>query len=144
VPISAARSAGPVTPGCRRFVFAAAVLSVLLGGCAADPFLGANAESFARAVELTDTPFYPQEAYQCGPAALATVLAHSGVRVSAEDLVPAVWLPERRGSLQPEMMAASRVYMRHVLGWQGNEHDPFVKHMIVFEVGDQGRRDAAR
>jgi hypothetical protein len=34
------------------------------------------------------------------------------VRVSAEDLVPAVWLPERRGSLQPEMMAASRRYGR--------------------------------
>lgn len=88
------------------------MLSMLLGGCAADPFLGADAEPFARAVELADTPFYPQEAYQCGPAALATVLAHSGVRISAEELVPAVWLPERRGSLQPEMMAASRRYRR--------------------------------
>ena len=30
-------------------------------------------------VELTNVPFFPQEAYQCGPAALAMALAWSGV-----------------------------------------------------------------
>ena len=112
VTIAAAPAAGTFIPGCRRLGLVAAALFVLLAGCAADPFRGPGTEPFALPVELADTPFYPQEAYQCGPAALATVLTHAGVRVSAEDLVPAVWLPERRGSLQPEIMAASRRHGR--------------------------------
>jgi tetratricopeptide (TPR) repeat protein len=59
-------------------------------------------------VELTQVPFFPQEEYQCGPAALATALASFGVRVTPEELVPQVYLPERKGSLQIEMLAAAR------------------------------------
>lgn len=59
-------------------------------------------------VELAQVPFFPQEEYQCGPAALATALASSGVKVTPEDLVPQVYLPERKGSLQVEMLAAAR------------------------------------
>lgn len=59
-------------------------------------------------VELTEVPFFPQTDYQCGPAALATVLASFGVKVTPEDLVSQVYLPERKGSLQIEMLAAAR------------------------------------
>lgn len=60
-------------------------------------------------VELTETPFYPQEAYQCGPAALATVLQVSGVAEADPDiLADQVYLPERRGSLQMELLGATR------------------------------------
>jgi len=59
-------------------------------------------------VELTQVPFFPQSEYQCGPAALATALAASGVKVTPEELVPEVYLPERKGSLQIEMLAAAR------------------------------------
>ena len=58
--------------------------------------------------ELRAVPFFPQEEYQCGPAALATVLAAAGVKVTPEELVPQVYLPERKGSLQVEMLAAAR------------------------------------
>jgi predicted Zn-dependent protease len=59
-------------------------------------------------VELVEVPFFPQTEYQCGPAALATALASSGVQVTPEDLVSQVYLPERQGSLQVEMLAAAR------------------------------------
>lgn len=62
--------------------------------------------------ELREVPFFPQEEYQCGPAALATVLAASRVRVTPEDLVAQVYLPERKGSLQVEMLAAARRHGR--------------------------------
>lgn len=67
--------------------------------------------------EISGLPFFPQVEYQCGPAALATVLAHSGVAITPEPLVSQVWLPSRRGSLQLEMLAAPRRYGRvtHVL-----------------------------
>jgi tetratricopeptide (TPR) repeat protein len=59
-------------------------------------------------VELSQVPFFPQEEYQCGPAALATALATFGVKVTPEELVPQVYIPERKGSLQIEMLAAAR------------------------------------
>lgn len=65
--------------------------------------------------ELHDTPFHPQSRYQCGPAALATVLEASGVRVTPEELVPRVYLPARRGSLQLEVKAAPRDFGRLAL-----------------------------
>ncbi|MGH8222737.1 MAG: PA2778 family cysteine peptidase [Woeseiaceae bacterium] len=51
---------------------------------------------------------FPQVEYQCGPAALATALAGAGVKVTPEALVSQVYIPERKGSLQIEMMAATR------------------------------------
>ena len=63
-------------------------------------------------VELEATPFFPQQQYQCGPAALATVLAAAAVEVTAESLVPEVYLPGRQGSLQPELVATTRRHDR--------------------------------
>jgi tetratricopeptide (TPR) repeat protein len=40
------------------------------------------------------------------------VLASSGVNVTADQLVERVYLPDRRGSLQPELIGASRTYDR--------------------------------
>jgi hypothetical protein len=57
-------------------------------------------------------PFFPQEDYQCGTAALATVLNWSGVPVSPAELTPQVYLPERRGSLQLELVGAARRHGR--------------------------------
>jgi hypothetical protein len=59
-------------------------------------------------VELDTVPFFPQDEYQCGPAALAMVLAGAGVKITPQDLVPQVYLPARQGSLQVEMLAAAR------------------------------------
>jgi tetratricopeptide (TPR) repeat protein len=63
-------------------------------------------------IELDATPFFPQEQYQCGPAALATVLAATAVDVQAESLASEVYLPGRQGSLQPELIAATRRHDR--------------------------------
>jgi tetratricopeptide (TPR) repeat protein len=63
-------------------------------------------------VELDSTPFIAQERYQCGPASLAMLLQQSGIQVSAEELVPQVYLPARKGSLQAEMLATGRRYQR--------------------------------
>ncbi len=63
-------------------------------------------------MELTATPFFPQDDYQCGPAALATVLVADGVMVAPEVLVPQIYLPQRQGSLQAEIVATTRTYQR--------------------------------
>ena len=86
----------------------------MLAGCATPQTdrLLESATAFPRPVELTAVPFFPQEAYQCGPAALATVLNGSGLNVTPEELTPQVYLPERQGSLQFELLAAARRHGR--------------------------------
>jgi Peptidase_C39 like family/Tetratricopeptide repeat len=59
-------------------------------------------------IELTEVPFFPQLEYQCGPAALATVLVAAGAKTTPEALVAQVYIPDRKGSLQVEMLAAAR------------------------------------
>ena len=60
--------------------------------------------------ELVETPFFPQDQYQCGPASLATVLNAAGAGVSPQQLQPLVYLPGSKGSLQAEMLAAASHY----------------------------------
>lgn len=57
---------------------------------------------------LVDVPFVAQEDYECGPASLAMVLQAADKRATPEQLVPQVYLPGRRGSLQVEMLVAAR------------------------------------
>lgn len=83
--------------------------SVLLVACAhLAPLTQDEVAGLPARLELADTPFFPQERYQCGPAALATLLNARGVAIVPDDLVSQVYLPAREGSLQPEIMAAAR------------------------------------
>lgn len=76
-----------------------------LGACAVNPRLSLPAGAELR---LAGVPFHPQTEYQCGPAALAGLLGASGVAITPEQLEPQVYLPGRRGSLQLELVGASR------------------------------------
>ncbi|CAA9412919.1 MAG: hypothetical protein AVDCRST_MAG51-1520 [uncultured Ramlibacter sp.] len=96
---------------------AAVVLALVAAGCAQMvPQTVALRTGWPSAVpqstEIPGVPFFPQDEYQCGPAALATVLSFTGVPVTPDPLVDQVYLPARRGSLQLEMLAASRRYGR--------------------------------
>ncbi|NOZ54996.1 MAG: PA2778 family cysteine peptidase [Gammaproteobacteria bacterium] len=73
--------------------------------------------SFNAEINGPAVPFFAQRDYQCGPAALAMVLAWSGIDVSPDELVPLVYLPQRQGSLQLEIVSASRQFDRipHIL-----------------------------
>jgi tetratricopeptide (TPR) repeat protein len=59
-------------------------------------------------VELDTVPFHAQDDYQCGPAALAMALGAGGKAIEPAALRPQVYLPDRHGSLQLEMLAAAR------------------------------------
>lgn len=82
--------------------------ATVLAACAHRTPLMADTAGLPARVELADTPFFPQARYQCGPAALATVLNTRGVAITPDELVPQVYLPAREGSLQVEIMAAVR------------------------------------
>src|SRR5690606_26668670 len=89
---------------CRDRLYAALLmLPWLLGGCQLQP---------PAPHDNTDTrlnvPFFAQQEYQCGPAALASMLQAAGTPASPDKLVDEVWLPGRRGSLAMELAAAAR------------------------------------
>jgi tetratricopeptide (TPR) repeat protein len=96
--------------GARARIALAGLGTLALAGCSGLPLREAGAG--AARVELADTPFFPQQQYQCGPAALASVLVAAGVATSAEALVPEVYLPARQGSLQAELLGAARRHDR--------------------------------
>ena len=83
-------------------------LLVMVAGCAPIPPSVSELPATGSSIELVNTPFYPQERYQCGPAALTTVLVQSGAAVSLDDIVDKVYLPGRQGSVQFELLAATR------------------------------------
>ena len=89
-----------------------AILLVLgvLGACAHPPLLidKVPVDFDRNSWLLEDIPFFPQTDYQCGPAALASVLNASGVTVEPDELTQKIYLPEKFGSLQIELRAAAR------------------------------------
>ena len=49
-------------------------------------------------------PFYPQEAYQCGPSSLASVLNYYGIDVSPEEIARDIYSKSARGTLNMDMV----------------------------------------
>jgi tetratricopeptide (TPR) repeat protein len=87
------------------------VAAALLGGCATTQMAALDAAwpaELPAQVELTHVPFFPQEDFECGPASLAMVAGAAGVQLLPAELVDQVYLPGRQGSLQQEMMTATR------------------------------------
>jgi tetratricopeptide (TPR) repeat protein len=101
-------------PGRARARLCALACSLLLAACAA-PQTRSLIEG--RGVDLPPAariavPFFAQDRYQCGPAALAMLLSEGGIDVRPDDLTALVYLPARGGSLQAEMLAAARRHGR--------------------------------
>ena len=96
----------------RNARFLVGVFLLCLGACATPPqtrlVLGSPPASLPRHAELTEVPYFAQDAFQCGPASLAMSLNSIGIAVTPETLKPELYLPDRHGSLQVEMLAATR------------------------------------
>jgi tetratricopeptide (TPR) repeat protein len=58
--------------------------------------------------EIDSVPFFAQEQYYCGPAALAMALAFTGLPVTPDDLVREVYTPGRQGTFAADILAAAR------------------------------------
>jgi hypothetical protein len=90
---------------------AGALILWTLAGCATphtDRLLDAGAASLPPRAEVAGVPFFPQEEYYCGPAALAMALNWSGLPVTQEEVATQVYTPGREGTLQSDVVAAAR------------------------------------
>ncbi len=84
------------------------LLLPVFAGCAAIPDAARSLPDEGIVLELVETPFFPQERFQCGPAALTTALVASHANISLDEIERKVYIPGREGSLQFEMLAATR------------------------------------
>jgi predicted TPR repeat methyltransferase len=87
-----------------------ALLLAALVGCAtpqADRLLEART-ALPPSAEVAGVPFFPQQEYYCGPAALAMVLSWSGLPVTQDEIAAQVYTPGREGTLASDMVAAAR------------------------------------
>ena len=100
----------------------AVLLVVMLSACATPSqtrLLLQAPPDIETAQELVAVPFYAQRDYQCGPAALATVINHYGTQTSVEALIPLVYIPQLKGSLQVEMEAVPNRFGRLAMRLDG-------------------------
>lgn len=88
----------------------AALFFLLMTGCAS--FDTTIPDAWDSPIELTETPFHPQLEHHCGPAALITVLEASGATPGYDEVVDRIYVPGLEGSLQVELLAATRSFDR--------------------------------
>jgi ABC-type bacteriocin/lantibiotic exporter with double-glycine peptidase domain len=88
----------------------ALVLAALVGsGCVAASLDAVRADVALGQGHLIQTvPFVAQDAYQCGPAALAMVLRYWGAPADADEIGRALYLPSARGVLNLELEFEAR------------------------------------
>lgn len=53
---------------------------------------------------IKSVPFFPQDQYQCGPAAMASVLNYRGVKTTPEEVAAAIYSKSARGTLNFDMV----------------------------------------
>lgn len=72
---------------------------------------------------IENVPFYHQEAYQCGPAALAGVLNYWGVEVTPNEVAREVFSKSARGTLNIDMVLYAKRKGLKATAYSGNIED---------------------
>ena len=110
--------AGPRPPRRVKGLGVALALAAALGGCALplssgppqfrDGRLVQRPAGLPEAAHVAAVPFYPDDTNACGPASLAEVLRFAGVDTDVERLKPQLITPALDGTLQYDMLGATR------------------------------------
>jgi len=53
---------------------------------------------------IGNVPFFPQEAYQCGPASMAGVLNYWGLKITPGEIAAEIYSPNAKGTLDVDMV----------------------------------------
>jgi len=93
-------------------------LALLLAACAGTPQADRLAAGGWRQAGLParagvpDVPFYAQEAYYCGPASLAMVLAWGGIATGQDEVAAQIYTPGKEGTLTMDVLGGARRHGR--------------------------------
>ena len=85
------------------------LLCLVMCSCSSAPGVqGAQHTPQGLGIYVPGVPFYPQEAYQCGPASLAAVLNYWGKAVTPDEIAAAIYSPRLKGTLSLDMWQYAR------------------------------------
>jgi hypothetical protein len=99
----------PLQPAGARAVLVLLLAGILGSGCTPASLDVVRADvAMGRGHLIATVPFIAQEAYQCGPAALAMVLRYWGAAADAEEIGRTLYLPSARGVLNLELEFQAR------------------------------------
>ena len=95
-----------IDKSCRYLSLLLSLIVAALCGCSAlqRTQMPLRSEMVPAGFELVGVPFYPQTAYQCGPATLAMALTYRGLSITPEELRSQVYTPDLKGSLQMDIV----------------------------------------
>ncbi len=96
-----------------RLTACALLFCLVAAGCATPPQtrqLFDDPPEIPSRVELDRVPFYPQQEFHCGPASLAAIYNYRGIAAEPDEIARQVFVPGLEGSLQAEVVAATRQY----------------------------------
>ena len=95
-------------------MLAGLALLFLLSGCQstpqADKLRQEGLVSLPESHTIESVPFFPQEQFYCGPTTLSEVFGYYGKSISPQDVAPKLFIPNKEGSLQLEMVSATRQF----------------------------------
>jgi len=72
---------------------------------------------------IENIPFYPQDKFQCGPAALAMVLRYWGINVSPDDIAREIFSETARGTLDIDMLLFAQKKKLNAVQYNGSIDD---------------------
>lgn len=84
---------------------------------------GATFKQPAAARTISGVPFFAQERYQCGPAALAGVMGYHGVKITPEEVAKAIYRPELHGSVTLDLVLYARGKKMSAKWYEGGPQD---------------------
>lgn len=89
-------------------------LFLILTGCQSTPQTAQLRQEGLASLPESHTihtmPFFPQEQYYCGPTTLSEVFGYYGKNIFPDEIAPKLFIPNKEGSLQLEMVTATRQY----------------------------------
>ena len=125
----------------KRTLFLTILMGLVSLGC---PRQGLTPHEKGRAEDpesrhyISDVPFFPQSEYECGPAALASVLNYYGYGVTPEEIAKAIYRKRLRGTLSMDLLLFAQgmgVFVRAYRGDLTDAKDQISKDrpLIVFQ-----------
>ncbi len=90
--------------------WSAVALLLLLTGCASQHYraIQDHPGDLSSQARIEDVPFYPQEKFYCGPAALAMMLNWAEFTTTQEKVAEQVYTPGRKGTLPTDLLSGAR------------------------------------
>ena len=95
-------------------------------GCARHGFIPlekGRAEEPVNRHYISDVPFFPQSEYECGPAALASVLNYYGCRITPDEIAKAIYRKRLKGTLSIDLILFARRMKFNARAFKGSISD---------------------